>query len=129
METVGRRPVFCLIVLGDARGHETGKQGNRPANPGQEKLPILRPMGPGRIDNEVCDVTAGCHLNRHLRHRQAAFTRTVSPPTSTREERAVPRPSTHPSDPPQPRQRHHQQRRLASARTHLDEGGGMTITA
>ena len=28
------RPVFCLIVLGDARGHETGKQGNRSANPG-----------------------------------------------------------------------------------------------
>ena len=53
------RPVFCLIVLGDARGHETGKQGNRPANPRQEKLPIIRTMGSGRIDTEVCDVTAG----------------------------------------------------------------------
>jgi len=30
---IRRRPVFCLIVLGDARGHETGKQGNRSENP------------------------------------------------------------------------------------------------
>jgi hypothetical protein len=56
---INGRPVFCLIVLGDVRGHETGKQGNRPANPGQEKLPIVRAMGSGRIDTEVCDVTAG----------------------------------------------------------------------
>ena len=48
-----------MIVLGDARGHETGKQGNRRAKPGQEKLPIVRAMGSGRIDTEVCNVTAG----------------------------------------------------------------------
>ncbi|MDR7227851.1 MULTISPECIES: hypothetical protein [unclassified Sphingopyxis] len=48
-----------MIVLGDARSHETGKQGNRPANPGQEKLPILRSISSGRIDTEVCNVTAG----------------------------------------------------------------------
>jgi hypothetical protein len=48
-----------LIVLGDARGHETGKQGNRFAKPGQEKLPIVRAISVGRIDTEVCDVTAG----------------------------------------------------------------------
>jgi hypothetical protein len=53
------RPVFCLIALGDARGHETGKQGNRSAKPGQEKLPIVRAISVGRIDTEVCDVTAG----------------------------------------------------------------------
>ena len=59
MAGIWRRPVFCLIVLGDTRGHETGKQGNRSANPGQEKLPIVRAIGSGRIDNEACDVTAG----------------------------------------------------------------------
>jgi hypothetical protein len=48
-----------LIVLGDARGHETGKQGNRTAYPGQENLPTLRAIGSGRINIEVCDVTAG----------------------------------------------------------------------
>jgi len=48
-----------LIVLGDARGHETGKQGNRFAKPGQEKLPIVRAISVGRIDTEVCDVRAG----------------------------------------------------------------------
>jgi hypothetical protein len=48
-----------LIVLGDARGHETGKQGNRSAKPGQEKLPIFRAISVGRIDTEVRDVTAG----------------------------------------------------------------------
>ena len=56
---IRRRPVFCLIVVSDARGHETGIQGNRSAKPGQEKLPIIRAMGSGRIDTEVCDVTAG----------------------------------------------------------------------
>jgi len=40
-----------LIALGDARGHETGKQGNRFANLGQEKLPNLRETGSCRIDN------------------------------------------------------------------------------
>ncbi|WP_332802148.1 hypothetical protein [Sphingomonas sp. RT2P30] len=59
MAGIWRRPVFCLIVLGDARGHETGKQGNRPATPEQEKLPIRRGIGSGRIATEVCDVTAG----------------------------------------------------------------------
>ena len=29
---------FCLIALGDARGHETGKQENRFANPRHEML-------------------------------------------------------------------------------------------
>jgi hypothetical protein len=48
-----------LIVFGAARGHETGKQGNPSAKPGQEKLPIVRAIGSGRIDTEVCDVTAG----------------------------------------------------------------------
>jgi hypothetical protein len=48
-----------LIVLGDAHGHETGKQGNRFANPGKESLPIIRPISVGRIDTEVCEVTAG----------------------------------------------------------------------
>lgn len=68
-ETVGRRPVFCLIALGDARGHETGKQGNRSADPGQGGLPNLRASGSGRIDTEVCNVTAG-----------ARSTRTTAPP-------------------------------------------------
>lgn len=45
-ETVGRRPVFCLIALGDARGHETGKQGNRSADPGQVGLPNPRAIAP-----------------------------------------------------------------------------------
>jgi hypothetical protein len=48
-----------LIVLGDARGHETGKQGNRFANPGQKKLPTHCAIGSGRIDTEVCEGTAG----------------------------------------------------------------------
>jgi hypothetical protein len=48
-----------LIELGDARGHETGKQGNRFAKPGQEKLRIVRAISVGRIDTEVCEVTAG----------------------------------------------------------------------
>jgi hypothetical protein len=48
-----------LIVLGDARGHETGKQGNPPAKPGEEKLPIVRAIGVGRIDSAVGDVTTG----------------------------------------------------------------------
>ena len=48
-----------MIALGDARGHETGKQENRSANPRQEKLPTLRAIGAGRIDTEVGDVTAG----------------------------------------------------------------------
>jgi hypothetical protein len=68
VETVGRparlgghqgRLVFCLIVLGDARGHETGKQGNRFAKPGREKPPIVCAISVGRIETEVCDVTAG----------------------------------------------------------------------
>jgi phage-related protein len=62
-ETVGRilgRPVFCLIVPGDARGHETGKQGNRPAKPGREEdMQNLCAICSSRIDNEVCKVTTG----------------------------------------------------------------------
>ena len=91
METVGRRPVFCLIALGDARGHETGKQGNRLAKPGQEKLPTLRAIGSGRIDIGVCEVTAG-----------ASSPATTAPPsrvhpnsplaTSKNDLRATPRP-------------------------------------
>jgi hypothetical protein len=71
-----------LIVLGDARGHETGKQGNRPANPGQEKLLILRAIGSGRFDNAVCDVTAGASspaTDGTTRPRSPE----QSPPTST----------------------------------------------
>ena len=52
-----------MIVLGDARGHETGKQGNRPAKPGQEKLPIFRAISVGHLDTEVCEVTAGASSN------------------------------------------------------------------
>jgi hypothetical protein len=49
-----------LIVLGDARGHETGKQGNRSAKPGHEENMLnLRVIGSGRIDNEDSKVTAG----------------------------------------------------------------------
>ncbi|WP_149037616.1 hypothetical protein [Sphingopyxis macrogoltabida] len=48
-----------MIVLGDARGHETGKQGNPPAKPGEEKLPIVRAISVGRIDSAVGDVTIG----------------------------------------------------------------------
>ena len=53
-----------------------------------------------------------CQLNRHQRSYQAEFIQTVSLPVSTHALRAALRPSTHPGDPPQPRQRHHQQRRL-----------------
>jgi len=93
------RPVFCLIVLGDARGHETGKQGNRPAYPGQENLPTLRAIGSGRIEIEVCDVTTGA--SSPATH---GTTRPVHPnnslPTSKHALRATPRLSTHPGDPP-----------------------------
>jgi hypothetical protein len=76
-----------LIVLGDARGHETGKKGNRPAKPGQETLPIVRAIGSGRIDIGVCDVTVGasspathgmtrpCSPEQFAAHKQARSAR------------------------------------------------------
>jgi hypothetical protein len=52
-----------LIALGDAGGHETGKQGNRFADPGPEKLPNYRAIGSRSIDTEVYEGTAGASSN------------------------------------------------------------------
>jgi hypothetical protein len=118
-----------LIVLGDVRGHETGKRGNRLAKPGQEKLPTLRAIGSGRIDTEVCNVTAGASSPANY-----GTTWPRPPPNSLADLQHAyaarsPRPSTHPGDPPQSRWRHQQQRRLLSAGHDPDDDDGMTITA
>jgi len=67
-----------LIVLGDPHGHETGKQGNRFANPGQDKPPTLRAISVGRIDTEVRDVTAGA---------SSTVTNGVTKPSSSKQSR------------------------------------------